>query len=122
MYADLEGSNGMVNLNVMSTKLRGMVDDYVSVSSVVYKVAMVVPPKDAIKIVPAQKVVPSVNSTKAFPALSESGGKPDGPVKPAQWFVATKVNSSSLPLGGGGSDATGGTGTVSSKKKLRPPT
>ncbi|XP_058830095.1 E3 ubiquitin-protein ligase ZNF598 [Topomyia yanbarensis] len=119
LYADLEGSNGMVNLNAMSAKHRGMVDDYVSISSVVSKVATVVPPKDGKKIAPAQNVVPSVNSAKAFPTLSESGGKPGGPVKPAQWIVANKVNSSSFSLGGG-SAAAAGTGNVSSKKKPAP--
>ncbi|EDS34196.1 conserved hypothetical protein [Culex quinquefasciatus] len=94
LYADMEGStNGMVNLNAMAAKHRAMADDYVSVSSVVSKVATVQAKDTAKKTVP-QNVVPSVNSTKAFPTLGDP--KPSG-AKPAQWLVANKVNSTSFP-------------------------
>ncbi|XP_058459012.1 E3 ubiquitin-protein ligase ZNF598 [Malaya genurostris] len=121
LYADMEGSNGMVNLNAMSAKHRGLVDDYVSVSSVVSKVATMAPAKDTKKqTAAAQNVVPSVNSAKAFPTLSESGAKP-GFTKPAQWIVANKVNSSSFALGAAGANASAsGGGNVSSKKKPAP--
>lgn len=115
LYADMEGSSGggMVNLNAMSAKHRALADDYVSVSSVMSKVATVTP-KEPKKSLPAQSVVPSVNSTKAFPTLSESGGGSGKPAaKPAQWVVANKVNSASF-------SSTGAAGAVSAKKKPAP--
>ncbi|XP_065084383.1 E3 ubiquitin-protein ligase ZNF598 isoform X2 [Ochlerotatus camptorhynchus] len=119
LYADMEvSSNGMVNLNAISAKHRAMVDDYVSVSSMVQKVATVAPPKETRKV--AQNVLPSVDSVKAFPTLGDSGGGVGGggggskPAKSAQWVVANKVNSSSFS-GSGGASA-----NVSSKKKPTP--
>ncbi|XP_062552765.1 E3 ubiquitin-protein ligase ZNF598 [Armigeres subalbatus] len=114
LFADMEDidatSNGMVNLNAISAKHRSMLDGYVSMSSAVSKVATVAPPKETKKA--AQNVVPSVNSTKAFPTLGDAGGKA---AKSAQWVVANKVNSSSFSGGGNGSSA-----NVSSKKKPVP--
>lgn len=108
----MEGStNGMVNLNAMSAKHRAMADDYASVSSVVSKVATVQAKETAKKPV-AQNIVPSVNSTKAFPTLGETGGPKPGGVKPAQWLVANKVNSTSFPASS--------SAAVSAKKKPAP--
>lgn len=114
LYSDMEDtdttSNGMVNLNAISAKHRSLVDGYVSMSSAVSKVATVAPPKETKKA--TQNVVPSVNSTKAFPTLGD-GKAP----KSAQWIVANKVNSSSFSGSGGGN---GSSANVSSKKKPVP--
>lgn len=119
LYADMEGStNGMVNLNAMAAKHRAMADDYVSVSSVVSKVATV-PARDTVKKTAAQNIVPSVNSTKAFPTLGETGGPKLGGGKPAQWLVANKVNSTSFPASSSSSSSSS-SGNVSAKKKPVP--
>lgn len=116
LYSDMEDtdttSNGMVNLNAISAKHRSLVDGYVSMSSAVSKVATVAPPKETKKS--TQNVVPSVNSTKAFPTLGGDGSKAP---KSAQWMVANKVNSSSFSSGNGSG---GSAANVSSKKKPVP--
>ncbi|XP_055535253.1 E3 ubiquitin-protein ligase ZNF598 [Wyeomyia smithii] len=120
LYNDMEAtSNGMVNLNAMSAKHRALADDYVSVSSMVSKVATVAANKESKKPPIQQNVVPSVNSTKAFPTLSESGIGKSGSgttTKPAQWVVANKVNASSFATSGGNT----GAANVSAKKKPAP--
>ncbi|XP_053683245.1 E3 ubiquitin-protein ligase ZNF598 [Sabethes cyaneus] len=127
LYTDMDTntSNGMVNLNAMSAKHRALADDYVSVSSVVSKVGTVTAAaKESKKPLTQQNVVPSVNSTKAFPTLSESGIGKSGSgatTKPAQWVVANKVNSSSFAMSGGGGGGGSSAGSnVSAKKKPAP--
>uniref|UniRef100_A0A182WJ08 RING-type E3 ubiquitin transferase n=1 Tax=Anopheles minimus TaxID=112268 RepID=A0A182WJ08_9DIPT len=114
LFADMDERSGgaaMVNLNAISAKHRALVDDYVSVSSVVSKVTTI-SSKDAKKqsSAPVQSSVPSVNSIKAFPSLGE-GSKP-ATVKPVPW-ASGATNASN----NGASSA----GNVSSSKKKPTP-
>ncbi|XP_049289640.1 E3 ubiquitin-protein ligase ZNF598 [Anopheles funestus] len=117
IYADMDERSGgaaMVNLNAISAKHRALVDDYMSVSSVVSKVTTI-SSKDAKKQLsaPVQSSVPSVNSIKAFPTLGD-GNKPAS-VKPLPWASGSATASNS---GGGGSAASAG--NTSGKKKPTP--
>ncbi|XP_035788924.1 E3 ubiquitin-protein ligase ZNF598-like [Anopheles albimanus] len=112
---DRTAGSGMVNLNAMSAKHRALADDYVSVSSVVSKVNTIAP-KDAQAGAAAKKgqvVVPSVNSTKAFPSLGDATGVPAAGTKPVSWVASASIATSS---GGQPSSSF----SVSSKKKPAP--
>uniref|UniRef100_A0A182NHA2 RING-type E3 ubiquitin transferase n=1 Tax=Anopheles dirus TaxID=7168 RepID=A0A182NHA2_9DIPT len=118
VYADMDdrsGSAPMVNLNAFSAKHRALVDDYVSVSSVVSKVTTI-SAKDMKKNSSngAQAAVPSVKSTKAFPTLGD-GSKPPTP-KVTPWATGAAGSSNSAASG---SNGTAG-GSTSSKKKPVP--
>uniref|UniRef100_A0A182MP14 RING-type E3 ubiquitin transferase n=1 Tax=Anopheles culicifacies TaxID=139723 RepID=A0A182MP14_9DIPT len=115
LFADMDDrSSGpaMVNLNAISAKHRALVDDYVSVSSVVSKVTTI-SAKDAKKqaSAPVQSSVPSVKSIKAFPTLGE-GNKP-APVKPLPWASGAAASTSNNATTSAGN-------TTSSKKKPTP--
>ncbi|XP_058056995.1 E3 ubiquitin-protein ligase ZNF598 [Anopheles bellator] len=115
MFADMPddrgGGSGMVNLNAMSAKHRAMADDYVSVSSVVSKVNTIEVKDTKKSSSSTQMVIPSVNSTKAFPTLGEASVPTAA--KPASWVSgATKASTNA--------SAASGNSTLSSKKKPAP--
>ncbi|ETN61632.1 hypothetical protein AND_006706 [Anopheles darlingi] len=98
---DRSAGSGMVNLNAMSAKHRALADDYVSVSSLVSKVNTIAP-KDAQAAAAAKKgkaagqvMVPSVNSTKAFPSLGDATGVSAAGTKPVSWVASASIATSS---------------------------
>uniref|UniRef100_A0A2M4BBR1 RING-type E3 ubiquitin transferase n=1 Tax=Anopheles marajoara TaxID=58244 RepID=A0A2M4BBR1_9DIPT len=107
------GGSGMVNLNAMSAKHRALADDYVSVSSVVSKVNTIAPKDAQAAAKKGQVVVPSVNSTKAFPSLGDATGVPGAGTKPVSWVASASIATSS-------SGQSSSSFNVSSKKKPAP--
>lgn len=93
MMEDMLEPTSSVNLNLMSSKHRGLVDDYVSMASKMSKV-QTVQQKD-VQTAPAQvkKDVPTLNSIDNFPTLGVNPTPPPGfgsvPKKPPPGFSAT---------------------------------
>jgi E3 ubiquitin-protein ligase ZNF598 len=92
MMEDMIEPSSSVNMNLVSSKHRGLVDDYVSMASKVSKV-QTVQQKD-IQPAPSQvkKDVPKLNSIDNFPSLGDNATSPPGfesvPKKPPPGFSA----------------------------------
>ncbi|XP_053675120.1 E3 ubiquitin-protein ligase ZNF598 [Anopheles nili] len=122
------GGAAMVNLNAISAKHRALVDDYVSLSSVVSKVKTI--PSTVVKVAATtQAAVPSVNSTKAFPSLGETGSKTAASVpmtKSTPWAQqgakqSNVLGSSNASSAVSGSAISGGIQATSKKKPTPAP-
>lgn len=87
LLEDMVLPSSNVNMNLVSSKHRGLVEDYVSMAAQVSKV-QTVQQKD-IQSMPSeliQKNVPKLNSADNFPTL---GSASDGSSSAPQWFTAT---------------------------------